>query len=371
MKQNTFVVSLISTKEKLHKFYQDKHRVITPILRFLLSLAVLFILKEMFPFGAIVDKTWCLVAISVIQAFLPLSFLYYIGSIFIIYNLWQVSFDLSIGFLVFVIVCVICYFRIDSRYTYLALVVPALFYLKVGIVIPAVLAVAIGFHALVPTLAGVVLYYFYVTLLEVVPILKGAEVSGMGAGVMYAANSIIKNQTFFIVVVASALTIILTSLLNRMFNERAWLISGALGSAIMAFTVMAGSLYYKVNIPIWNVLIEMAVSFVLCLIFNLFRGIGDVSRIEKTVFEDDEYIYYVKAVPKVKVSQSDRNVKIINEKIPTEIMDEAEETFEMDDEILEMDTWDSSLENDEFDEIEEDSSNDMFENPEENIEENK
>lgn len=345
MKQNTFVVGLISTKEKLHTFYQDKYRAITPILRFCLSLTVLFVLRLMFPYGAIVNKTWCIVAISALQAFIPLSFLYYISSIFIMFNLWEVSFDLCIGLLIFTIVCVICYFRIDSQYTYLTIVVAICFYFKAGIVLPAVLAVAIGFSALVPTLAGVTIYYFYVTLLEIIPILKGSEVSGVGAGIMYAANSIIKNQTFFIVIAASAVTIIITSLLNRLFNEHAWIIASTLGSAIMAFTVMAGSLYYKVNIPIWIVLVEMGMSFILCLIFNLFRGIGDVSRIEKTVFEDDEYIYYVKAVPKIKVSQSERNVKVINESVQEEMNVEGEqETFDVNDD----ESWDLPVE-DEWD----------------------
>lgn len=40
-----------------------------------------------------------------------------------------------------------------------------------------------------------------------------------------------------------------------------------------------------------------------CYIYRFFRGIGDVSRIEKASFEDDEYFYYVKAVPKIKVTQ--------------------------------------------------------------------
>ena len=41
--------------------------------------------------------------------------------------------------------------------------------------------------------------------------------------------------------------------------------------------------------------------------FNL-----DYSRTEKVQFEDDEYYYYVKAVPKVTLSAPERRVKKIN-----------------------------------------------------------
>ena len=41
--------------------------------------------------------------------------------------------------------------------------------------------------------------------------------------------------------------------------------------------------------------------------FNL-----DYSRTEKVQFEDDDYYYYVKAVPKVTLTAPDRRVKKIN-----------------------------------------------------------
>ena len=52
------------------------------------------------------------------------------------------------------------------------------------------------------------------------------------------------------------------------------------------------------------------------LCFNL-----DYSRTEKVQFEDDEYYYYVKAIPKVAVTTPEKTVKKINERQETEIID--------------------------------------------------
>ena len=38
----------------------------------------------------------------------------------------------------------------------------------------------------------------------------------------------------------------------------------------------------------------------------------DYSRVEKVQFEDDEYYYYVKAVPKITVAMPSKTVKKIN-----------------------------------------------------------
>ena len=64
----------------------------------------------------------------------------------------------------------------------------------------------------------------------------------------------------------------------------------------------------KAEKKIWRLFLEMILGIGCCYIYRFFRGIGDVSRIEKASFEDDEYFYYVKAVPKIKVTQKDRNV---------------------------------------------------------------
>ena len=59
------------------------------------------------------------------------------------------------------------------------------------------------------------------------------------------------------------------------------------------------------------VLIGTAVSIVICLILEFFFYNLDYSRIERVQFEDDEYYYYVKAVPKNTVSVPQKRVKTI------------------------------------------------------------
>ena len=48
-------------------------------------------------------------------------------------------------------------------------------------------------------------------------------------------------------------------------------------------------------------------------IIQFFEFNVDYNRTEKVQFEDDEYYYYVKAVPKVNVSTPERTVKRINQ----------------------------------------------------------
>jgi hypothetical protein len=60
------------------------------------------------------------------------------------------------------------------------------------------------------------------------------------------------------------------------------------------------------------VIIGTVISALLMLVVEFFAFNLDYSRTEKVQFEDDEYYYYVKAVPKVTVATPERKVKKIN-----------------------------------------------------------
>ena len=53
-------------------------------------------------------------------------------------------------------------------------------------------------------------------------------------------------------------------------------------------------------------------SLLLAVVLQFFVFNVDYSRTEKVQFEDDEYYYYVKAVPKIVVSKPEKKVKQIN-----------------------------------------------------------
>ena len=68
----------------------------------------------------------------------------------------------------------------------------------------------------------------------------------------------------------------------------------------------------QVRISLLGLVIGTAVSVLIALLVEFFVFSVDYSRTEYTQFEDDEYYYYVKAVPKMSIAVSDKQVKRIN-----------------------------------------------------------
>ena len=80
----------------------------------------------------------------------------------------------------------------------------------------------------------------------------------------------------------------------------------------------------NVNINIGSVILSGVLAAVAGLLIE-FAALGiDYSRSETTQFEDDEYVYYVKAVPKSFVAQSEKKIKNISSE-PAEVPEEEEE----------------------------------------------
>ena len=65
---------------------------------------------------------------------------------------------------------------------------------------------------------------------------------------------------------------------------------------------------------IWMIAIYVLISVLAVYVLDLFILAVDYQRTEYVQFEDDDYFYYVKAIPKIKVGASDVKVKHINVK---------------------------------------------------------
>ena len=53
-------------------------------------------------------------------------------------------------------------------------------------------------------------------------------------------------------------------------------------------------------------------AVIIGVIVQFFKTVVDYSRVENTQFEDDEYYYYVKAVPKIAMAKQQKSVRKIN-----------------------------------------------------------
>ena len=116
----------------------------------------------------------------------------------------------------------------------------------------------------------------------------------------------------FLTIAAFAFTIIVVYIIRRMSVNYAWTIAIIAGALTDVMVLLVGDLMFDTNVPIGGVIIGSIFSVLIAMVVQFFAFNVDYSRTEKVQFEDDEYYYYVKAIPKITVATPSRTVKKIN-----------------------------------------------------------
>ena len=125
-------------------------------------------------------------------------------------------------------------------------------------------------------------------------------------------DGILDNKTLIITLIAFSATIITVYVIRRLSIDHAWTVAIIAGTVTNGVILLIGDFIMDSAISILMIFISSAVCLGLATVLQFFTFNVDYSRTEKVQFEDDEYYYYVKAVPKITMSTPQKRVKKIN-----------------------------------------------------------
>ena len=308
----SYIPKIVHLKELMIGFYQKNANMLIPIFKGVFSFIALMVLKGMFPYDSKLNVWVLFIGVSVVQAFLPIVTLFFAGFALILTNTWNVSIDIFAVYLIIMLIILLACIRIDGKYTVILLITPILFVCKMEYFLPVILGITVGYGAIIPCISGVLLYFFSQYTMEASMLITTSANTEIGAGLQRMIDMVSIDRHLIVVLVAFSLIIILSSCLYHLLHEKAWMAAMVVGHITLAFVMLVGTYVFELDLSAIRIFLEVILSMGICLIIQLFRGIGDVSRIEKVSFEDDEYIYYVKAVPKIRMTHQEVNKKIIN-----------------------------------------------------------
>ena len=138
----------------------------------------------------------------------------------------------------------------------------------------------------------------------------------------------------YLVITAFLITSLLVYIIRRQSMNFAWRVALFSGSLVQMVILLAGYVLLGMPEKIMWVLIGTAVSVIICMILEFFFYNLDYSRIERVQFEDDEYYYFVKAVPKVYLARKDKRVKRITPKKATISRRELAQELDIDRDLM-------------------------------------
>ena len=308
------MMGLLVFKEQLKTFYGEYSFVIDPIGRSILALAVFLLLNGSLGFMEILKNPVVIGVACLLSAFLPLGFLTWVAAAFLLLHLYSLSLELAVvaGILVLTVAILYCGFQPGN--TILMVVGPLLFFLKVPYLLPLLVGLSCGLSALVPMCFGVFIYYLAIYARQNAGVLAAAGTIDITQKYMRILNSLFANKMMLLMVAAFAAAAAAVFLIRNLPVDHAWTIAIVVGTAVELAAIFVGQSTMDVSLSIGPLAMGTLLSVVLAFIFQFFVFAVDYSRTEFLQFQDDEYYYYVKAVPKIAVTAPDVKVQRINKR---------------------------------------------------------
>ena len=309
------MTTLLTFRDSIKEFYSRYEYILTPILKFILSFIVFRSLNSRFGYWNMLDKKMLIVIVSVICAFLPIQVLSGLGGVIIALQSFKVSLDVGLLAVAVIIIFYCGYARFVPKTGIIVFLVPICYMLHLTYALPILLGFLVGPAAIVPAAFGFILYYYEDCLAELVKVFASAtEDDEAVQGFQYVINALIDNKEMLLVIAVSALVIISTYFIYRLPVEHSWIISFIAGGFLNVVLYLAGNVLVLIDVDIISVISGSVIGIIIALFIQFCKGIVDYQRTEILQFEDDEYYYYVKAIPKLSVSGTNKNVKHINSK---------------------------------------------------------
>ena len=306
------MTELLLAKETFKTFIGRHEVYLKPLGKFLLALAALLMINASTGYMEKLGNMSLVVIVALMCSFMPTNFTVLCGAAFITAHFYALSMECALVALILFLILALVYFRFSPRDSLIVLLLPMCFALKVPYVVSlcaGLLATPVSAAAVV---CGVVVHYMVSYVTGNVSGLKALEAEDMSGRFRYVVDGFLKNKTMAVVALAFAMTVIVVYLVRRLSIDHSWTIAIVVGTITQMVILLMGALVMDADVSMAGIIAGSIVSAGIALVVKFMMFQMDYSRAENVQFEDDEYYYYVKAVPKVILSKPEKTVKKIN-----------------------------------------------------------
>ena len=306
------MAQMLVVKEHLKVFYGKYEVYIKPVLKFLLALIVFMIINRDIGYMEKLDSPVVVLVASLLCSFLPLNMVIVFAAIFIVLHVYTLSIECAAVVLILFLLMFLLYFRFSPKDTLGVLLTPVAFVLR----IPYVMPLAYGYEgsplSAVSVSCGVIVYYVLKYVKDNSTLLGNMDSETTVARFKVIVDSLLKNRIMIVMVAAFAITLIAVYIIKRLSVNHSWTIALVTGVILDMMIIIAADSAMNLGISVPGLLLGSLVSAAIALILQFFVFSVDYTRTEYVQFEDDEYYYYVKAVPKTMVKLPEKKVTKIN-----------------------------------------------------------
>ncbi len=309
------MAGLLKFRDAIKNFCSKFDRILFPLFKFIMAFIMYkAIISITGGANATVSGSTVVLLLALIGAFVPGELTYALGGVVALMNYLSLNKEIGISFLIIFFVMYCVYIRFFPKLSWLILYAPLFFMFKLHYVLPILAGMFAGPAGAIAIAFGAVFYYFsgcasdYLYELAITD-----DEESMLESYKYIFQSLKGNKEMIVTVAVFAVIVVITWLIYRLSVEYSWYAAIVIGSLFQIILMLMANVIEETAISVSEIIIGSVVAMISCIIIQFFKTVLDYSKTEITQFEDDEYFYYVKAIPKVQAAKPKKVRVIVND----------------------------------------------------------
>lgn len=305
--------TLYEIKTRIITFIEKNEVYVKPAAKFILLLMAYLMVHLNLEYYAKLNNIFIPLILSVGSAIVPMGLGAVILGLYTAANLYGLGIEIAGIFLLLMLLAYLLYFRFAREKAYLTVLTPVLSMLGIPYAMPIATGLTSAPAASMSVIVGVIMFYFLKGIKANEELLLASEDALKTTKLHIALEQILTNKEMWLIVAAFFFINVIVYFIRRLAIKEAWKIAIGVGGVVQLLLILIGKLIIGNPYGILGLILGSIVSVLICLVFQFMVFDLDYQRIERVQFEDDNYYYYVRAVPKVLVVAKEKQVKTFNE----------------------------------------------------------
>lgn len=329
------MTGLLELREKLRNFYGKYEIYVTVGVKFVLGVVLFGIINGRIGYMSQVNHPAVVLMLALVCAFLPINVMMLFACVLILLHLFSLALETCVIALCLFTLMFFMYMKYAPKNGCSAILSSLLCFFRIPQVMPVAVGLLKGPSSYLSVLCGTVTFFYIRDVQENIANFTSTEDEEVFARLTAALRMLVGDKEMYLVLAAFFITSLTVYLIRRQSANYAWRIALFAGNVVEMVILLVGYILLGLSDNILWVVLGTAVSIIICLILEFFFYNLDYSRVERVQFEDDEYYYFVKAVPKVYLAQKEKRVKQITPRKRTTVnRRELAEELDIDSDLL-------------------------------------
>lgn len=303
------MTDLLEIKEKIKNIYGKYDIYLKPLLKFILALCVFWMINGNIGYMARINSLPVTLALSLACAIFPVNAMIFLACLVTLLHLYALSLEVAAVALALFMLIGLLYFRFAPKDGVYAILAPVCLHFQIGAVLPMTVGLMGKAYSVISVICGTVVWFFLDGVKQNAAALGSGEDATVSSKFAAALNPIMSNREMYLVIITFVIVMVAVLLIRRLPIDYAWTVAIIVGGLAHFIILFAGYILFGIEGKTISLVVSSLISLAVALILEFLFFNLDYSRTERVQFEDDEYYYYVKAVPKMIVAEKDKRVK--------------------------------------------------------------